>query len=142
MTEIKLTRIVEASPETVFRAWLDAEMLSRFMIPADGVVIDEATVDARVGGKYMIKMNVGDKVLPHHGEYTVIDEYTELAFTWISPMAGDSSIVTLSFAPATGGFTALTLHHTGLPSDEAVAAHTGGWNHILDLCTERLQMQL
>ena len=39
MREIKLNRVVEATPEAVFKAWLDAEMLSRFMIAANGVVI-------------------------------------------------------------------------------------------------------
>jgi uncharacterized protein YndB with AHSA1/START domain len=88
-------RLVPAPPRMVFEAWLDPEALGRFMCPTPGSRVTRVECDARVGGKFLIVMNVGGQDLPHHGEYLEIARYTRLVFTWLSVYAGEGSRVTL-----------------------------------------------
>jgi len=53
-------------------------------------------------------------------------------FTWNSPYAGETdSLVTVDFRPAQGA-TEIVITHEGLPSEDMVKAHTGGWTDILE----------
>jgi uncharacterized protein YndB with AHSA1/START domain len=127
-----ITRIVPAPPRAVFEAWLDPRALSAFMCPAQGTRVSKAEVDPRVGGKFLILMNIGGKDLPHHGEYLAIEPYERLVFTWLSHHAGPGSEVTLRFEPLGTGETKLTLTHVGLGDATARANHEQGWTRILD----------
>jgi uncharacterized protein YndB with AHSA1/START domain len=84
-----------------------------------------------VGGKFLIVMNVGGHDIPHRGEYLEITRYTRLAFTWLSPHAGEGSRVTLHFAETPDGQTKLRLEHVGLPDAETRRKHHEGWSNIL-----------
>ena len=95
-----IEKLVPAPPRVVFDAWLDAEALRRFMCPAPGSSVSHVECDPRVGGKFLIMMNVGGQDLPHRGEYLEIERYTRLVFTWRSAHAGEGSRVTLQFAEA------------------------------------------
>ena len=133
-TELKLetSRVIAATPETLFDAWLDPEMLARFMTPMPDVTIPEAKADARVGGRFLVVMRVGDQDLPHQGTYKTIDRANELAFTWESPMSPvEDSTVTLKFAPVNEG-TNVSLTHVRFPSEESRANHEKGWGAILE----------
>jgi len=124
-------RLVPALPRKVFEAWLDPDALRRFMCPAPGSHVSRAECDPRVGGKFLIVMNVGGNDIPHRGEYLEIERYTRLVFTWRSPHAGEGSRVTLHFAESPGGETKVTLEHVGLPDAEVRARHHDGWSRIL-----------
>ena len=128
-----LERTLSISPQAAFDAWLDPAALAIFMCPQPGGSVGKVTVDARVGGRFLITMIVGGKELPHHGEYLEIERYTRLAFTWRSHHAGDGSRVLITFAPAdpAGRTTRLVLEHSGL-DEAAVAPHTVGWTNILE----------
>lgn len=128
---VTVERLVPAPPQAVFEAWLDAEALRRFMCPEPGTHVTRAECDPRVGGEFLVVMNVGGRELAHHGEYLEIEPYTRLVFTWRSHLAGEGSRVTLHFAEHPGGQTRLTLVHTGLPDAEVRGLHHGGWSSIL-----------
>jgi uncharacterized protein YndB with AHSA1/START domain len=128
---LTLERTIAASPQTVFDAWLDPEVLARFMKPAPGAGVARVEVDARVGGSFLIVMKVGEQEIPHSGEYLAIDRYRRLAFTWVSDVAGRGSRVELLFEAVGTDATRLVLRHEGLPSESARTAHHGGWEHIL-----------
>ena len=130
-TTVFVERVVPASPQKVFEAWLDPEALRRFMFGAPGAIVTRAECDPRVGGQFLIVMNVGGHEVPHRGEYIEITRYTRLVFTWLSPHAGEGSRVTLHFAETQGGETRLTLAHEGLADAEARAGHHKGWSQIL-----------
>lgn len=136
---VRIERIVPAPPKAVFEAWLDADALRRFMSPEPGAHVTRAESDARVGGKFLIVMNVGGQDLPHHGEYVAIERYTRLVFTWLSHLAGDGSLVTLHFAPSRGGKTKLTLVHTGLADARIREMHHGGWSGIFSTLASMLR---
>ena len=127
---VLVERLVPAPPRTVFEAWLDPNALRRFMCPAPGSRVTRVECEPRVGGKFLIVMNVGGQDLPHRGEYLVIERYTRLVFTWLSAHAGEGSRVTLRFAEVPGGQTRVTLEHVGLAEPE-VRGHRDGWTNIL-----------
>ena len=131
--DITITRTIAAPRRTLFLAWLSPPALRQFMCPAPGVTLAEVAVDPRVGGTFNIVMQVGDKRLPHRGEYTVIERYERLSFTWRSASAGQESQVTLTFAEVSAEKTALTLQHVGLPHRVARDNHERGWTRIVQL---------
>ncbi|MBT2523829.1 TIGR03086 family metal-binding protein [Arthrobacter sp. ISL-28] len=91
-----------------------------------------ARVDLKVGGEYRWTVIPG-----HHasGTFTEVDPGKRVVFTcsWEQPdaPADNVSTVAITFEPADGG-TNVRLVHEGLPTPEAVAAHSEGWNHYLD----------
>ena len=133
MTDLTLNvqHTVHASIEKVFDAWLDPSLLSRFMLPQAGMPQPEVDNDPRVGGRFKILMRHGDEVLPHGGEYLVIDRPERLEFSWQSHYSPDDSIVTLEFVAVDAGTTQVTLTQVKFLSEEARDAHHGGWSSIL-----------
>ena len=131
--ETTLSREIEAPPERVFDAWLEAETLRRFMCPSEGMRLGAVEVDPRPGGAFLIEMIVGDQVLPHRGEYLVLERPERLSFSWVSKHAGDSSEVSLSFVDLGAGRTRIDLHHRRLPTAPARDNHEAGWSRILEL---------
>jgi uncharacterized protein YndB with AHSA1/START domain len=125
-----IERLIPAPPRVVFDAWLDPKALQRFMCAEPGVRVTRVECDPRVGGQFLIVMNVGGQDVPHRGQYLEIERYERLAFTWRSPYAGEGSRVTLHFAESRSGETRLTLEHVGL-ADEETSKHHRGWSYIL-----------
>lgn len=134
---LKVTQKVPASPERVFDAWLQPEMLSRFMITGPGAGVKSAKTDPRKGGKYEIVMTNEMGEIPHWGEYREIDRPNRLVFTWNSPHAAPDSLVTLTFEPS-GDETLVTLVHEKFPSEGSRDGHTKGWTCILATLAEKL----
>ena len=126
-----IERLIPAEPRIVFDAWLDAESLRRFMCGGPGVRVTSAECDPRVGGSFLIVMNLAGQDLPHHGEYLAIERHTRIVFTWRSHLAGEGSRLTLRFAEAPRGQTKLTLEHVGLADAPIRSMHDIGWSHIL-----------
>ena len=129
--EVVIERLIPAAPQVVFEAWLDSDALQRFMCAGPGVRVTRAECDPRVGGKFLIVMNVEGHDLPHHGEYLEIERYKRIVFTWRSHLASEGSRVTLQFAEAPRGQTRLTLEHVGLADAEIRSKHHDGWSQIL-----------
>lgn len=128
---VVIERLIPATRRVVFEAWLDAEALQRFMCGGPGVRVTRAECDPRVGGKFLIVMNLDGHDLPHRGEYLEIQRHDRIVFTWHSHLAGEGSRVTLRFADAARGQTMLTLEHVGLADAEIRDKHDVGWSHIL-----------
>ena len=132
-TELHLAcdRFIAAPPEKLFDAWLDPDMLARFMRPGENMSVPKVNTDPKVGGRFLIVMRVGDQDLPHEGTYKTIDRPNRLAFTWESPMSPiEGSTVTVDFDAAEGG-TNVRLTHVRFPSEESRSNHEAGWGRIL-----------
>jgi len=135
MTElsVNITKIINAPIEQVFDAWLDPKILSSFMQPMPGMPAPETEIDASVGGRFLIKMDVGDQIIPHEGSYHEIEKPNLLVFSWESPFSGEGSVVTLNFKSLSASSTELNLVHVKFPDEESRSNHEGGWTAILDL---------
>ncbi len=131
-TPLSLTvdRMINAPIETVFDAWLNPTMLTRFMCPGPGMTTPKAEADAKVGGRFDLVMKAGDDEMPHGGVYQEIDRPHRLVFSWESPFNAEGSTVTLNFRKVDDG-THVTLNHIRFVSEESRANHEGGWTHIL-----------
>ncbi|MGI9394292.1 MAG: metalloregulator ArsR/SmtB family transcription factor [Boseongicola sp.] len=133
---METSRTIAAPRDKLFDAWLDADMLAQFMMPAPNMSVPEANSDPREGGRFKIVMLAGDQEMPHEGTYKTIDRPNRLAFTWESPFSTlEDSTVTVDFAEAQDG-TEVTLRHVRFPSEEIRDNHQGGWTRILETLSE------
>ena len=139
MTDLSLTthRTIAAPQEAVFNAWLDPEMLRKFMRPGPGMTTPKAQTDPVKGGRFELVMKAGDDEIPHAGTYKEIDPHSRIVFTWESPFSADDSTVTLDFEPDGDG-TKVTLTHVRFVSEESRDNHMGGWTGILAALEETL----
>lgn len=127
---VVVRRTIAASAEELFDAWLDPEALAIWMRPGT-TRQTRAAVDARVGGRYEIVMEVDDRSIPHTGEYRVIDRPRQLVFTWHSPYTDRrDTLVTVDFLPADRQ-TRIVVTHELLPASE-LESHRRGWTDALD----------
>ena len=128
---ITLSRVVAATPERVFSAWVDAEQLAAWWWPQlAGTTYD---VDARPGGRFRIHgPAIGATV---SGVYTEVDRPQRLSFTWVwqdegEPETAVEDIVVVTFAPEGGG-TLVTVAHTSSAHVPDGGAEQG-WNDVMD----------
>lgn len=132
MTDLTLTveHTIKAPPKAVFDAWLDPDMLRKFMLPDQRVTLPHVTTDPKPGGRFVIVMEMGGKELPHTGQYKEIDPHSRLVFSWYGPSPAEDSTVTLQFAPTATG-THITLTHDRFIHEDSRNDHKLGWSSIL-----------
>jgi lysyl-tRNA synthetase class 1 len=53
---LSIDRVIKAPAEKLFQAWLDPEMLKKFMLPGPNMSLPSAKVDAREGGRFDLIM--------------------------------------------------------------------------------------
>lgn len=128
-------RVIAAPVEKVFNAWLDPEMLARFMRPGPDMTVPSAKSDAREGGQFEIIMRAGDQDIPHQGIYKKIARHSQIVFTWESAFSPADSEVTLNLRPEGDG-THITLTHVTFYDEEKRDNHLGGWKNILEALSE------
>ena len=140
MAELTLTttKIIDAPVERVFDAWLDPEMLAKFMIPGDGMTVSKVETDAQVGGRFTIVMVSGEKEMPHAGTYLEIEPHSKLSFTWEAPWSAEGSSVEILFKRIGDAKTEIQLTHVKFSDEESRDSHLGGWNAILRKLAEIL----
>jgi len=128
---IRLSRLLPATPQEVFDAWLDPESVKSWMCPgAQTAPIVE--LDARVGGSFRVVMRDERGDFSHTGEYREIRPPERLVFTWRSNATrNEETLVTVEFSPR-GDETELVLTHERLPDEPAVVGHTQGWQSIME----------
>lgn len=128
---LRLRRLLSATLQEVFEAWLDPESLREWMCPG-ALTVADVQIDARVGGLFRIVMRGQAGEFMHTGEYREIRPPERLVFTWRSQATHwKDSLVTVELS-AQGENTELTLSHELLPDEEATRQHTQGWQSIGD----------
>ncbi len=144
MTEVRLQRTIPATPDRVYRAWLEPEVLRRWLAPGE-MTVTRVEGDERVGGAYRIwqASPEGDDVGGFEWELVELVPAERIVFLWrfvgadrqADPALDSRLTVTLREAP--GGATELTLVHDRLDAFAAampdVAELVGpGWGMALD----------
>jgi uncharacterized protein YndB with AHSA1/START domain len=141
MTDLKVNieKVINAPIEKVFDAWLNPELLSKFMMGMPDMPETDVELDAREGGSFTFIMHYRGEKLPHTGKYLEISRPDKLVFTWISHHSVvDNSTVTLNFTRIDDSRTNITLSHVKFIDEEMRSAHEGGWGCILDKLNEIL----
>jgi uncharacterized protein YndB with AHSA1/START domain len=134
----RLERTFAASPEEVFDAWTNPEVLQRWWAAAPTWTSPGCEVDLRVGGRYVMRMR-DDKTGELHvvgGEYREVVRPRRLVYTWCwqgvgGPHPGHVSLVTIEFH-ADGEATTVVLEHSGLASLQSRERHGAGWRATFD----------
>lgn len=134
---LKVSRRIPAPAQRLFDAWLDPEMLMKFICPDHGMGVKSAETDPRVGGKYSIIMLGESGEIPHWGAYQEITPHSRIVFTWESAYSIPGSTVTLTFEETDGG-TDVTLLHERFLNEEMRDNHEKGWTSILAKLDETL----
>lgn len=142
-TAVRLERTIPASPARVYRAWLDPELLARWMAPGTFAVI-RAEVDERVGGHFRIwhADPSGIAIGGFECELAELVPGQRIVFRWgfVGPERRGGPVfdsrLTVSLREAPGGGTVLTLVHERLDDLAAAlpdaAANVGpGWEDVL-----------
>lgn len=151
-----IERTFDAPREHVWKAWTVPEQAMRWWGPK-GFTAPAATIDFRVGGKYLFAMQSPDfnegKPIWSTGTYREIvpmerivctdcfaDEKGNVVPASYYGMEGEfplEMLLTLTFTE-TGGKTKMTLRHEGLPAGEHHSGANEGWNQSLDKLAELL----
>lgn len=137
----RVTRRFGASPERVFEAWLDPEMIGAWMFgPAvrDEEIVRIA-VDARVGGSFsFVVRRQGDEV-DHIGEYLELVPPRRLAFTWgVKQAATDMSRVSIDFLPMEPGCELTLVHELHPDWADYLGRTEAAWTKMLEALATRL----
>ena len=139
---VRLERIIPAPPHRVYRAWLEPDLLCRWLAPG-GLEVDRVDVDERVGGHFRIWQTAsGSAAGGFDCELIELVPDRRLVFRWgfVGPEWNDGprfdSLLTITLAEATEGATRLTLVHEQLEQLQAampqVAEQVGvGWDLAL-----------
>lgn len=135
---LNVSRTIKAPAKAVYNAWLNPEMLAKFMIAGEGMCIPRAEADAREGGRFTVIMAAGDKEIPHGGEYKKLNPYSQIVFTWESPFSVEGSTVTLNLEEVADG-TNLELIHVKFRDEETRDNHGHGWGSILSHLAKSLE---
>jgi uncharacterized protein YndB with AHSA1/START domain len=120
-------RLLPASAEVVYDAWLDVNALTEFMCP-DPACAAHVECDPRVGGRFRIVMAYPNGTSEVRGEYLELNRPRRLRLTW-TPDSAFESVVTVDLEPRGTDQTMMTITHTLLP-DELAPAYDEGWSAI------------
>lgn len=138
--ELVLTRVIDAPPEKLFRAWTDPELLKQWFAPLP-YTTPVAELDVRPGGSCMIVMRGPDGTdMPNRGVYLEVVENERLVWTDSFTKAWDPSakpfmtaILTFEDVGGKTKYTARVCHPTvaDRESHEKMGFHQG-WGQCAD----------
>jgi uncharacterized protein YndB with AHSA1/START domain len=133
VSELVLTRLIAASPETVYSFFTD---LDRW-IAWQGV---NGELDPTPGGALRIEMPAGQRA---SGSFVELIPNRRVVFTWgwegdAPPIAPGTTTVVIELEPAQRG-TLLRLTHTGLDDQQALELHRAGWQRYLERLRTRAE---
>lgn len=123
-TEVEVTRIFDAPPHLVYRAWTTPELFQRWWAPKSiGAPMHVRELDVRVGGGYRIEFDgEGGQVWAFFGRYIEVVPNERIA--WTNKESDNGPISTVIFEERDGK-TLLTFREVH-PSKEALDEGIGG----------------
>lgn len=131
---VTVERILAAPPEALFKAWVEPELLSKWMFgPA---VRNEEIVNLanhlEVNGRFSYIIKRDGKEFNHVGKYLVIEPFSRLSFTWgIEGISVDESVVDIHFYEAEGGCRLVLKHKLDVAWAEYAGRTQQGWTFMI-----------
>ncbi|HWE44710.1 MAG TPA: SRPBCC family protein [Caulobacteraceae bacterium] len=138
--ELVVTRLFDAAPRIVFKAWSNAELFRKWWVPKGaGITLLNCEMDVRTGGKYKLEFAHGDGSMAFYGKY--LDVTPNERIVWTNDEGDEEGAVTTVTFEDKGGKTLLTFHEL-YPSkqalDEAMEGSAAGLPTQLDQLDELL----
>jgi uncharacterized protein YndB with AHSA1/START domain len=136
VTVAEIRRRFSSTPEKVFAAFTDAQIVSRWLTPSSDVKLTVLEFDFRVGGRYRFAYRIPTgQIMTVNGMYRVIESPLKIIFSWnIEPPdedAGVKSEVIIRITPDASG-SELHIRHEQLVVAGAVERHREGWRGAVD----------
>jgi uncharacterized protein YndB with AHSA1/START domain len=131
--KVRLHRVLAGKPEKVYRAFLDADAMARWL-PPDGFTGKVHHLDAKVGGTFKMSFTNFTTGKSHSfgGEYLELVPHARIRYTdkFDDPNLPGEIHVTVSLRPVSVG-TELTIEQEGLPDVIPLEACYLGWQQSL-----------
>jgi uncharacterized protein YndB with AHSA1/START domain len=133
--KVSVTHYFDASPERLFDALLDPEMIGKWMF---GPALREEEVlrivaDARVGGSFSFLVRRQGQEIDHVGKYREIDRPRRLIFTWgIAGESEDESLVIIEIVPQETGAELTLTHEMDAKWADYASRTEAGWAKMLE----------
>ena len=132
--ELVITRVLDAPPILVYKAWTEPKHMVRWMGPK-GFTALSVKMDVRPGGQYRAWIRSGEgKDYWFRGVYREVVEAKRLVFTFAweeDGERGQENLVTVTFAEENGK-TRMTFKQAPFRSVEERDGHEGGWSEAFD----------
>lgn len=141
---VRIHRVLKAPPERVYRAFLDADALMKWL-PPHGFVGHVHHLDAKVGGTF--KMSFKNLTTGHAhafgGTYIELVENERIRHddTFDDPNLPGTMSVTITLTPVFCG-TELQVVQEGIPSIIPVAGCYLGWQESIALLTQLVEPEI
>jgi len=139
--ELAITRIFDAPPSIVYRAWSQPELFQRWWMPrsADGVSLVSCDLDVRTGGKYRLEFSTGGPdTMAFYGKY--LEVVPNERMVWTNDEDEDGAVTTVTFTDR-GEQTLLTFQEVYLSKEaleDALQGSAAGLPEQLDQLDELL----
>lgn len=138
--ELVVTRLFDAPPRIVFKAWSEPGLFRRWWVPEGaGITLVSCEMDVRTGGKYRLEFGAGGTdTMAFYGKYLTVVPNERIV--WTNDEEEEGAVTTVTFEDQ-GGKTLLTFHEL-YPSkealDEAMVGSAAGLPTQLDQLAELL----
>ena len=100
--ELVITRMFDAPPAVVFRAWSEAELFRRWWVPSSApITLVSCDIDMRTGGTYRLEFGAGGQTMAFYGKYLEVVPNEKIVWTNDEAHDGgeDGAITTVTFVP-------------------------------------------
>src|SRR5262245_48882922 len=139
---LTITRIFEAPPDAVFRAWTDPALARTWWSPR-GFTTVSCDMDVRSGGAWRVRMrSPSGRVHDEGGVFREVSAPERLVFSqvWDDPSGkpGVETTVTVTFEPHGDGATKVRFEQSGFATAATRDGHEGGWSSCFDRLTGEL----
>ena len=141
---IRLHRVLRAIPERVFRAFLDADAMAKWL-PPNGFTCKVHHMDAKVGGTYKMSFTnfTTDKSHSFGGTYVDLVPNERIVYTdkFDDPNLSGEMRTTIQLKKVSGG-TEVTIVQEGVPSIIPAEACYMGWQESLILLGKLVEHEI
>ena len=141
---IRLHRVLRATPERVYRAFLDPEALAKWL-PPNGFTCKVHHLDAKVGGTYKMSFTNFTTGKSHSfgGTYVELTPYELIRYTdkFDDPNLPGEMQTTITFKKVSCG-TEVSIVQEGIPSAIPAEACYLGWQESLTLLAKLVEAEI
>lgn len=141
---IRLHRVLRATPERVYRAFLDADALVKWL-PPNGFTAKVHHMDAKVGGSFKMSFTnfTSGKSHSFGGEYLELSPHERIRYTdrFDDPNLPGVIQVTITLKKVSGG-TELNVMQEGIPAVIPAEACYLGWQESLILLAKLVEAEI
>ena len=141
---VRLHRVLRAPPERVYRAFLDADAMAKWL-PPNGFTAKVHHMEAKVGGTFRVSFTnfTSGRSLAFGGEYLELSPFERIRYTdkFEDPNLPGVIAVTVTLKKVAAG-TELNIVQDGIPDVIPVEACYLGWQESLVLLAKLVEVEV